>query len=123
MVSIDINKQFELSTPEFRDRNEESKINKNLKKKPETHLYNRFIHMMSESAIPQEPTREEEISYLNYLSDSFSSDPWFTIHPKIYQASPHRLWIKNMVEYRKEYRKTFFKNFILSGGITWPLIL
>ena len=79
--------------------------------------------MMSEHKIPAEPTREEEVSYLKYLSESFASDPWLTIHPKIYQPSPHRLWYKNMVQYKHEYRKTFLKNFFMSGLVTWPLIV
>lgn len=78
---------------------------------------------MSESAIPAEPTREKEISYLNYLVNSFSKDPLITIHPKMYQASPHRLWYKNVFEYRSEYRKTFLKNFALTDLLTWPLII
>jgi len=79
--------------------------------------------MMSESAVAAEPTREQEISYLNYLVKSFSSDPWVTLHPKMYQASPYRLWYKNVFTYRKEYRKTFFKNFVLTDFLAWPLII
>lgn len=79
--------------------------------------------MASEDAIPAEPTREQEISYLKYLSESFASDPWFTIHPKIYAASPHRLWYKNMVEYRYQYRKTFTLNFLLSCFLTSPIVI
>jgi hypothetical protein len=79
--------------------------------------------MASEPEIPAEPTREEEISYLKYLSESFATDPWFTIHPKIYQPSPHRLWYKNVVELRYQYRKTFLKNFIYSISLCLPLTL
>ncbi len=79
--------------------------------------------MGSEDEIPPEPTREEEISYLKYLSESFASDPWFTIHPKLYQPSPHRLWYKNMVEYKHQYRKTFLKNFLYSSCLALPLTL
>jgi len=89
----------------------------------ETHLYNRFKHLMLEPAIPKEPTREQEISYLNYLVKSFNSDPLFTIHPRMTQASPHRLWYKNAFEYRKEYRKTLLKNFVLTDFLAWPLII
>jgi hypothetical protein len=79
--------------------------------------------MATEDEIPAEPTREEEIAYLKYLSESFATDPWFTIHPKMYQASPHRLWYKNMVEYKHQYRKTFLKNFLFSVGLSTPLVL
>jgi len=78
---------------------------------------------MSESAIPPEPTREQEISYLKYLEKSFSKDPWVTIHPKMYQASPYRLWYKNVFAYKKEYRKTFMKNFVLTDVLAWPIII
>lgn len=79
--------------------------------------------MMNEPEIPREPTREEEISYLNYLNKSFASDPWIAIHPKMYQASPYRLWYKNVFKYKKEYRKTFLKNFLYSILLSWPLII
>ena len=78
---------------------------------------------MSEDKIPAEPTREEEISYLKYLTESFTSDPWITIHPKLYQPSPYRLWYKNMFEYKHQYRKTFLKNFIVSIGLSSPIVI
>lgn len=78
---------------------------------------------MSESAIPPEPTRDQEISYLNHLVKSFSSDPFITFHPKMYQASPYRLWYKNAFEYKHEYRKTFLKNFLFTDFLLWPLII
>lgn len=78
---------------------------------------------MSESAIPPEPTREQEISYLNYLVKSFSSDPWITLHPRMMQAAPFRLLYKNAFEHIKEYRRTFLKNFLLTDFFAWPLII
>lgn len=79
--------------------------------------------MATEDAIPAEPTRAEEIAYLKYLSNSFASDPWITIHPKMYQPSPHRLWYKNIVEYKYQYRKTFLKNFFYSMIMALPATL
>lgn len=78
---------------------------------------------MSEPEKVSEPTREEEVNYLKYLIKSFSTDPWIALHPKMYQASPHRLWYKNVFEYKKEYRKTLLKNFLLSDLLCWPLII
>jgi len=78
---------------------------------------------MLEDAIPPEPSRDEELKYLNWLEKSFSEDPFITLHPKLYSAGPYRLYYKYRVQMKKEYRKTFFKNFILSVGFTWPLIV
>jgi hypothetical protein len=78
---------------------------------------------MSEEATPPEPTREEELKYLKWLEGSFLQDPVFTIHPKLHTAGPHRLMYRMKVEMRREYRKTFFKNFIICTGLTWPLII
>lgn len=78
---------------------------------------------MTEEAIPPEPNREEELQYLNWLEKSFSEDPFITLHPKRYAASPYRLYYKYRVQMKKEYRKTFVKNFLLSIGITWPIII
>jgi hypothetical protein len=73
--------------------------------------------------IPSEPTREQELDYLNWLEKSFSEDPWVAFHPKLYQPGPHRLMTKTVFGYRKEYRKTFYKNFLLSVFLGWPLIV
>jgi hypothetical protein len=78
---------------------------------------------MKEDTIPPEPTREQELSYLDYLQKSFSEDPFITIHPKLYGASPFRLYWRYYHEMQLEYRKTFLKNFMLSVGIAWPLIV
>ena len=79
--------------------------------------------MMSEDAIPAEPTREQEIAYLDFLQKSFSEDPFITIHPKLYGASPFRLYWRNYHEMQLEYRKTFLKNFIMSAVLCWPLVI
>jgi hypothetical protein len=78
---------------------------------------------MTEDAVPPEPNREEELQYLNWLEKSFSEDPFITLHPKRYSAGPFRLYYKYRVQLKKEYKKTFLKNFLLSLGITWPLII
>jgi hypothetical protein len=78
---------------------------------------------MTQDAIPPEPSREDELRYLSWLENSFSEDPFITLHPKLYSAGPYRLYYRNRVEMRKEYRKTFLKNFVLSVGFTWPLIV
>jgi len=78
---------------------------------------------MTEDAIPPEPTREQELNYLDWLEKSFSEDPIVTLHPKMYSAGPFRLHYRYRKETQKEYRKTFLKNFLLSVGLTWPLII
>lgn len=79
--------------------------------------------MMSTEKVPELPTREEEKSYMKWLLESFSSDPWLTVHPKLYSAGPHRLYFKYWVDMKKEYRRTFWKNFIVSTVACWPLII
>jgi len=78
---------------------------------------------MTESAIPNQPSRQEELAYLNDLEKSFSQDPIITIHPKLYGASPFRMYWRNYHEMQIEYRKTFLKNFLLSIGLSWPVII
>ena len=87
------------------------------------HLYNRYEKYMTEDAIPPEPTREQELKYLGWLEKSFSEDPIVTLHPKMYSAGPYRLHYRYRKETQKEYRKIFLKNFLLSVGFTWPLII
>ena len=78
---------------------------------------------MTEQAIPPEPNRKEELAYLKYLEKSWNQDPWLTIHPKLYGAGPFRLYWRNYRNMQMEYRKTFLKNFLLSVGVAWPVIL
>lgn len=86
-------------------------------------LYNKFIDYMKEEKIPPVPTREQELEYLDFLEKSIDSDPWITIHPKQYMAGPHRLRYKKRIEMRKEYYKTYAKNFLISVTLSWPLIM
>ena len=79
--------------------------------------------MASEHKIPAEPTRAEEISHLKHLVNSFASDPWLTIHPKLYQPSPYRMWYKAMFEYKHQYRMNFMKNFVMSAFLSSPLVI
>lgn len=79
--------------------------------------------MVTEDAIPPEPTRQEELAYLDSLEKSLLKDPWITLHPKKYMASPYRLAYVNYREMQLEYRKTFLKNFALSVLLSWPLTI
>lgn len=78
---------------------------------------------MKEEKIPPLPTREQELEYLDFLEKSIDTDPWITIHPKQYMAGPHRLRYKKRIEMRKEYYKTYAKNFLISVTLSWPLII
>ena len=78
---------------------------------------------MKEDAIPPLPTREEELAYLKDLEKSIATDPIITRRPKRYSAGPLRLRWKAMVELRSEYRKTFFKNFVISGVLLLPVTI
>jgi hypothetical protein len=111
-MSEDLSKQFLWSRPSFKNRDEEV-----------SHLYKTYEKMMTVEATPPLPSREEELSYLKYLENSFYKDPWITLHPKLYQASPYRGYYIYWKELQKEYRKTFLKNFFASVAISWPLII
>ena len=87
------------------------------------HLYKTYVNFMTDEAIPPEPTRQQEIQYLDYLQKSFSEDPFITIHPKLYGASPYRHYFRYYQEMQFEYRKTFIKNMMCSIVVSWPLII
>lgn len=112
MVSVDTQKQFLWSQPHFKNKEEEQK-----------HLYKRYVDYMTEEAIPAEPTRKQELDYLKWFAGSIAKDPIFTVHPRLHGPSPKRLYYKHGLELKKEYRKTFLKNFILSGLLAWPLTI
>lgn len=86
-------------------------------------MYKRYEGMMTTEAIPPLPNREQELNYLKWLEKSFSEDPFVTLHPKLYQAGPFRLYYRYWKEMLGEYKKTFLKNFVLTVGLTWPLII
>ena len=78
---------------------------------------------MSEEKIPALPTRQQEKDYLHWLEGSFATDPFLTLHPKLYSAGPHRMHFKYSQEMKKEKYKTFLKNFVVSAVLSWPLII
>jgi len=77
---------------------------------------------MKTDKLPPLPTREQELKYLEKLETSLGTDPWLTIHPRKYMATPYRLMFKNKISYRNEYYKTFALNGIASFIIASPLI-
>jgi hypothetical protein len=79
--------------------------------------------MMQTESIPALPTREQEVDYLKWLNNSFATDKLITIHPKHYGAGPQRLQFKNFQEMRREYYKTFIRNFFIVNLIAWPGLL
>lgn len=78
---------------------------------------------MKTDAIPDLPTREQELNYMKYLERSIASDPWFSIRGKKYMANPWRLANKKRIEMKKEYRSAFYKNMLISAVLSWPLII
>jgi hypothetical protein len=78
---------------------------------------------MEVEKIPPIPTREQEIEYINYLEKSILTDPWITLRPKKHMANPWRLYWKKKFEMRREYYKTFAKNFFGTIAIAWPIIM
>ncbi|CDW76650.1 UNKNOWN [Stylonychia lemnae] len=69
----------------------------------------------------REPTREEEIQYLDWLESEFASDPWITHRFRKYTASPKRWAWKNAMEQKRDYQSQMFTNYIFGFLLTWPL--
>lgn len=76
-----------------------------------------------EPAIPREPTRAEEVAYLDWLENQFLHDKW--IHPKTHKlmAGPKRWPFKNYQELKKQYNVTFIVHFGLGCLITYPFAI
>lgn len=77
---------------------------------------------MKREQVPELPTRQQELGYLKWLEKSLLSDPWITINPSKYMAGPNRLNLKSRKEMRKEYRKTFFFNGLVTLALANPII-
>lgn len=82
----------------------------------------KFHDMMTYDEVPPLPTREQEIDYMQFLEKSILTDPWITLRPKKHMAGPWRLRWKRKFEQRREYYKTFLKNFFATAVLATPLI-
>ena len=52
---------------------------------------------------PSLPTPEMEVEYIDWLKDSFKSDPWVHYRFRKLMASPKRIPWKNSYEVKKQY--------------------
>ena len=69
---------------------------------------------------PSDPTRDDELEYMDWLEKEFRNDKWFTPKYKRYMASPKRWPWKNHAQNANQYRFTFTMHTILGGLLTWP---
>ena len=74
-----------------------------------------------EPRIPDLPSREDELEYMQWLQDDIKSDPWLTPRFKKYMANPKRVPFKNMAQLKSEYRREFGWNFAFGALLGWPL--
>ena len=58
----------------------------------------REAEFVLEDAIPREPTRDEELAYIEWLRKEFRSDPWFSLRFRKYTPNPKRWAWKNARE-------------------------
>ena len=72
---------------------------------------------------PELPTREKELQYLKDFESSLLTDPWVTLHPRLYLASPYRLYWKQRTALKNEYYKTFLLNGIFCSLVGFPVVL
>ena len=67
------------------------------------------------------PTAEMEVEYIDWLKDSFKSDPWVHYRFRKLMAGPKRIPWKNSYEIKKQYQQKFFTNWLIGGLLFWPL--
>lgn len=70
---------------------------------------------------PREPTRDDELEYMEWLEKEFRNDPWFTPRFRKYMAGPKRWPWKNQREIKHQYQYTWLFNFLIGATLTWPL--
>ena len=70
---------------------------------------------------PSEPTPEMEVEYIEWLKDSFKSDPWIHYRFRKHMAGPKRIPWKNSYEIKKQYQYKFATVWLFGSVLTWPL--
>lgn len=70
---------------------------------------------------PGVPTQDQENAYLDFLEDSFKSDPWVTVRFRKYMAGPKRLPWQNQREIQRTYKYTFLVHWLMGGLLAWPV--
>ena len=58
---------------------------------------------------------------MNFLEESFRSDPWITHRFRKYMAGPKRIPWKNQRDVQNAYRWNFFFHWAIGGAIFWPV--
>ena len=81
----------------------------------------REFETIFEADVPQVPTREMELEYLDFLQKSFTKDPWATYRFRKYMASPKRIPWSNYRELKLEARKIWYGNMLLASLLFYPV--
>lgn len=81
----------------------------------------REFETIFEVAVPPLPTREMELEYLDFLQESFKSDPWVTYRFRKYMAGPKRIPWTNYREQRSNYSNQFWTTVAISGLAFYPI--
>ncbi len=67
------------------------------------------------------PTQEQENEYMDFLEESFRSDPWLTVRFRKYMAGPKRIPWKNARDIQASYRWNFAVHWALGSALFWPV--
>jgi hypothetical protein len=62
-----------------------------------------------------------ELEYLDFLQDSFKSDPWLTYRFRKYMAGPKRIPWTNSRELKRDYQQQFLLHVLLGSLLFYPV--
>ena len=80
----------------------------------------RVFEEILEQRTPPVPTQQDENEYMDFLEESFRSDPWLHYRFRKYMAGPKRIPWKNAREIQSQYRVTFVCHWMLGSALFWP---
>ena len=79
----------------------------------------RVEDLIFEDVVPELPTREKELAYLEWLENDIREDPIFA--KRYYKAGPMRIPFKNYFAMRQRYAISWWAHFAMGIFFTWPL--
>ena len=71
--------------------------------------------------MPEQPDRQTELDYMEWLQEDIKSDKWLTFRPRKLQAGPKRVPYKNYYTLKSEYRMEWAQWFLIGGIAAWPV--
>lgn len=99
-----------LSEPDFYD-NEQK----------EDFLQRKVSSEIIETRVAPLPKREDELDYMNWLEEDFTTDSWTDIKWKAAGAGPMRVQYKRLKQHKQSYDLNFYLNWFVGGAFFAPL--